>query len=86
MATEIKSVGVIGLCYVDLPLVIDFCETGIKVLGFDIDEKKVQTLQKGKSYIDYIAAESIAGFVDSGAFIPTPNFRRITWSKKRWMP
>lgn len=37
MATEIKSVGVIGLGYVGLPLVIDFCETGIKKKGALVD-------------------------------------------------
>ena len=77
MAAKNRKVGVIGLGYVGLPLVIDFCEAGIQVLGFDIDEKKVRTLQKGKSYIDYIAAESIAGFINSGAFAPTSDFSRL---------
>lgn len=77
MVAEESKVGVIGLGYVGLPLVIDFCESGLKVLGFDIDEKKVQTLQEGKSYIDYIAAESIAGFIESAAFVPTTDFSRL---------
>lgn len=77
MVAEESKVGVIGLGYVGLPLVIDFCESGLKVLGFDIDEKKVQTLQEGNSYIDYIAAESIAGFIESAAFVPTTDFSRL---------
>ncbi|MBS3943760.1 MAG: nucleotide sugar dehydrogenase, partial [Dethiobacter sp.] len=77
MLTDKGKVAVIGLGYVGLPLVIDFCAAGIQVLGFDIDEKKVRTLQKGKSYIDYIAAENIAGFIYSGVFAPTSDFSRL---------
>ena len=77
MVAEEKKVGVIGLGYVGLPLVIDFCESGLKVIGFDIDEKKVRILKQGKSYIDYIPAESIAGIVNSGTFISTSDFSKL---------
>jgi len=55
---EIK-IGVIGLGYVGLPLVIRFIESGFSVFGFDIDEEKVEKLKKGLSYIKYIPHDKI---------------------------
>lgn len=52
-------VGVIGLGYVGLPLVIEFCRAGFQVTGFDVDQKKVDLLRKGKSYIKHIPREAI---------------------------
>src|SRR5689334_6996197 len=46
-----SKIGIIGLGYVGLPLALLFAEEGFSVLGFDIDEKKVQTLIEGESYI-----------------------------------
>jgi len=48
-------VGIIGLGYVGLPLVINFCQNNIKVIGFDIDKSKVELLNNKKSYIKYIS-------------------------------
>ena len=45
------KIGVIGLGYVGLPLVIEFCKSGFSVTGLDIDEKKIEALSKGKSFI-----------------------------------
>ena len=69
--------GIIGLGYVGLPLLIDFCEAGLKVIGFDIDEEKSYVLENGQSYISYIPAEQIAKFVNDGRFIPTSDFSRL---------
>jgi len=46
-----SKIGIIGLGYVGLPLALLFAEEGFPVLGFDIDKKKVQTLDEGESYI-----------------------------------
>ncbi len=55
---KIKSkqakIGIIGLGYVGLPLVIEFSKAGFEVTGFDIDPKKVEMLKEGKSYIKHI--------------------------------
>jgi len=48
------KVAVIGLGYVGLPLVIEFCRAGFDVKGFDVDESKVSMLRQGKSYIKHI--------------------------------
>jgi len=48
------TVGIIGLGYVGLPLVIAFYKAGFKVTGFDCDQRKVEMLAKGESYIRHI--------------------------------
>ncbi|MGA9686667.1 MAG: NAD(P)-binding domain-containing protein, partial [Candidatus Sulfotelmatobacter sp.] len=52
-------VGIIGLGYVGLPLALLFTEQKFAVTGFDIDQRKVDTLAQGKSYIYRITAEEI---------------------------
>ena len=47
-------IGVIGLGYVGLPLVIEFCKAGFSVTGFDVDTEKVRMLLEGKSYIKHV--------------------------------
>lgn len=53
-------VGIIGLGYVGLPLVLRFCEVGFRVLGFDTDDRKVEKLNRGESYIRHIPAPRLA--------------------------
>jgi UDP-N-acetyl-D-glucosamine dehydrogenase len=53
-------VGIVGLGYVGLPLVLRFCEVGFQVLGFDTDPKKVEMLNRGESYIKHIPEENLA--------------------------
>lgn len=53
------DIGVIGLGYVGLPLVIEFCKAGFNVTGFDVDKKKISSLKKGKSYIKHINSSNI---------------------------
>jgi len=71
------TVGVIGLGYVGLPLVLRFCEEGFRILGFDVDSKKVTTLKRGKSYLKSIPAPRISQFVRSGHFDVTDDFTRL---------
>lgn len=52
-------VAVIGMGYVGLPLALLYCEQGFPVTGFDIDERKVSTLNAGGSYIFRITAPEI---------------------------
>ena len=59
-----SKVGIIGLGYVGLPLAIVFSRAGYQVLGFDIDDNKVNLLNKGQSYISYIASEDIKRLKD----------------------
>ena len=53
-------VGICGLGYVGLPLALTFGEKGFAVIGFDIDQRKIDAIGNGQSYIKHIAAERIA--------------------------
>jgi UDP-N-acetyl-D-glucosamine dehydrogenase len=52
-------IGIVGLGYVGLPLMLRFTEAGFTVLGFDIDRAKVRALNEGQSYIEHIPAAGI---------------------------
>jgi UDP-N-acetyl-D-glucosamine dehydrogenase len=54
------SVGVIGLGYVGLPLVVAFAEAGERVVAIDIDEVKVAAIEAGESYIEDVTSERLA--------------------------
>jgi UDP-N-acetyl-D-glucosamine dehydrogenase len=67
-------VGVIGLGYVGLPLVMAFDKEGFNVIGFDLDGEKIQILNEGKSYIKHISPERIKTLKESGRFRATTDF------------
>ena len=69
-------VGVIGLGYVGLPLARAFAAAGFRVIGFDIDARKVEKLAAGLSYIRQIPHETIATMHGQG-FEATTDFRRL---------
>jgi UDP-N-acetyl-D-glucosamine dehydrogenase len=69
-------VGIIGLGYVGLPLALLFSEQKFKITGFDIDQRKVDTLAQGGSYIYRIAAEEIHAAKAQG-FSATSDYSRL---------
>ena len=71
------TVGIIGLGYVGLPLAMRFAESGVKVLGFDIDESKIKKINAGQSYINYIAGEEIRRSLVEGLSV-TSDFSRLS--------
>ena len=71
------KIGVVGLGYVGLPLVIEFCKSGFSVTGLDIDEKKIETLSKGKSFIKHIPDEKIQTLNEVGSFKASADFEQI---------
>lgn len=68
-------IGIVGLGYVGLPLMLRYIEVGYKVLGIDIDQAKVDALNKGETYIEHIPASAIADAVAKG-FEATTDFSR----------
>lgn len=70
-------IGIVGLGYVGLPLVLRYIEVGYKVLGLDIDNAKVSSLNQGLSYIEHICSESIANSLKLG-FEATVDFSRAS--------
>ncbi len=69
---------IIGLGYVGLPLLIDFCEAGLAVIGFDIDNQKVNYLKEGKSYISYIPHDVIAKYKEAELMEATTDFSGLS--------
>ena len=53
------TVGIVGLGYVGLPLALLFSERGFPVIGIDIDDKKIENLNDGNSYIVHISAVAV---------------------------
>lgn len=69
--------GIIGLGYVGLPLMHSICRSGGKVVGFDIDLKKVEKLNNGESYLDTVPDDIIARHRQSELFEATNDFSRL---------
>ncbi len=70
-------VGIMGLGYVGLPLVQAFMAAGYKTMGFDVDQRKVDMLLQGKSYIGHIKGDWIAGCIEDKKFLPTADMTRL---------
>ncbi|MCW5589291.1 MAG: nucleotide sugar dehydrogenase [Legionellales bacterium] len=69
-------IGIVGLGYVGLPLALRYSEVGFKVLGFDIDAKKVDDLNRGQSEIKHISHDVVATAIHAG-FRATVDFKQI---------
>jgi UDP-N-acetyl-D-glucosamine dehydrogenase len=76
IADKQALIGIIGLGYVGLPLAQAFSRNGFKVLGFDIDRRKVETLSRGESYIGHIPAAAVVELLHHG-FAATDRFERL---------
>jgi UDP-N-acetyl-D-glucosamine dehydrogenase len=72
------TIGVIGLGYVGLPLVLGYSGAGHKTLGLDIDSKKIECLSKGASYIQHISDDEISAVINSGMLAVTSNMSRVS--------
>jgi UDP-N-acetyl-D-glucosamine dehydrogenase len=70
------TVGVIGLGYVGLPLLLNFAVKGFKVIGFDIDDAKIGRLLRGESYIEHIADSPIREALNRRLLDATSDFSR----------
>lgn len=78
---KIKSkqaiIGIVGLGYVGLPLARAFCHQNIHVVGFDIDQEKIDTIEKNQSYIKHIGDDAIKEMRADGPFNVTTDFAKI---------
>ena len=71
------KIAIIGLGYVGLPLSLQFARSGVEVLGLDIDPVKVESLNRGRSYIKHIDSAVIARYATSGQFVASTDFSRV---------
>ncbi|MHB0971433.1 MAG: nucleotide sugar dehydrogenase [Thermoanaerobaculia bacterium] len=78
VASRTAHIGVIGLGYVGLPLALLFRESGFPVTGFDVDQKKVDALMAGQSYIKHIGAGRVAKAFAGENMAATTGFAQLT--------
>jgi nucleotide sugar dehydrogenase len=67
-------VGVIGLGYVGLPLAVEKAKAGFRVLGFDIQEHKVDKVNRGENYIGDVVSDELEELVKKGRLSATSDF------------
>lgn len=72
-----RTVAVIGLGYVGLPVALAFAKAGLTAIGVDHDAEKVKALEAGRSYIRHIAPERIREAIDSRRFLATTDMARV---------
>jgi UDP-N-acetyl-D-glucosamine dehydrogenase len=69
--------GVIGLGYVGLPLAVEFADAGYRVVGLDIDSRKVDSISAGTSYIPDVPSAEVAKLVAADRLQATTDFAEI---------
>jgi UDP-N-acetyl-D-glucosamine dehydrogenase len=70
-------IGVIGLGYVGLPLIVEFALKGFGSIGFEVDSKKVDEINAGRSYIVDVTSENVQKCISSQKLTATTDFRRL---------
>jgi UDP-N-acetyl-D-glucosamine dehydrogenase len=75
--SSFSKIAIIGLGYVGLPLSLQFARSGVSVIGLDIDQNKVNSINSGKSYIKHISSDELLSKVDSGQLQASTDFARI---------
>jgi UDP-N-acetyl-D-glucosamine dehydrogenase len=78
IAEKRACIGVVGLGYVGLPLIVEFALKGFKGIGFEVDSKKVDEISAGRSYIVDVPAENVKTCVDAGNLTATTDFSRLS--------
>ena len=72
------TVGVIGLGYVGLPLSLEFAKAGFRVVGFDLDGRKIESLAAGESYIEDVPSTEVAKAVEAGRLQASSDFGMLS--------
>jgi len=77
ISTQTLRVGIIGLGYVGLPLATTFAEVGFHVTGIDVDRQKVDSANRGESYIPDVSSNTLHALVDSKRIDFTTDFAAL---------
>ncbi len=78
IADKTARIGVIGLGYVGLPLLVEFCLKGYEGIGFEVDTKKADAINAGTSYIVDVSDENVKKCVDAGKLTATTEFAKLS--------
>lgn len=70
-------IAVIGLGYVGIPLINVFIRAGFQVIGYDIDQYKIDRLNAGQSYIGHIPSEWLQGWLQTRRFMATASIDQL---------
>jgi len=71
-------VGVVGLGYVGLPLIVEFCLKGFRGIGFEVDERKTAEINAGRSYIVDVKSDDVKKCVDDEKLSATTDFSQLS--------
>jgi UDP-N-acetyl-D-glucosamine dehydrogenase len=71
------NIAIVGLGYVGLPLCLQFARNGARVLGMDVDLKKVEAINAGRSYIEHISGDTVKQIVGEGRLAASADFARV---------
>lgn len=70
--------GVIGLGYVGLPLVVAFARAGVHAVGVDVDADRTAAILRGESYIADVPGADVRGAVESGVLSATTDYASLS--------
>lgn len=70
-------IGVVGLGYVGLPLAVEKAKAGYKVIGFDVQESRVDLVNQGVNYIGDVLNEDLEEVIRSGQLVATTDYQKI---------
>ena len=70
--------GVVGLGYVGLPLAVELAKAGFQTTGIDLDERKVQSISDGRSYIPDVPTADVQKLLAAGSLDATTDFSIVT--------
>ncbi len=73
-------IGLVGLGYVGLPLAVEFGKAGFKVIGVDVDQRKVDALNAGRSYIPDVKSEDVAALRTTNKLEATTDYAALQFA------
>jgi UDP-N-acetyl-D-glucosamine dehydrogenase len=77
ISDKTACIGVVGLGYVGLPLIVEFALKGFPTIGFEVDQKKVDSLNEGSSHIVDVPSENVKKSLETEKFHATTDFSEL---------
>ena len=77
LSSKTAVIGIVGLGYVGLPLAVAFAQVGLKVVGFDIQARRVEAVSKGESYLAEVGSETLSKLVADNLLATTTDQSRL---------
>lgn len=77
IAARTARIGVIGLGYVGLPLAVEFARAGLHTIGFEVDARKAEAINRGESYIIDVPSSAVAELVAADSLQATTDFSAL---------